>query len=182
MKNNASPEESLVMLATFHILGALFASLVLVALSVWIKAWDQERIKKRRLKDVSLALGVPLADLDNEDLIPKMLQYSSQRFSGELLKNRVADLCGLLCLVWVWFGSFVQLAIIVMVAWQMYETGPEAAVFMWAVVAAGLFFWTSSLLLSLSCLLVTGRYPSEPRLARKSISEFIEERGAVAGG
>ena len=168
--------------ATFHILGALVVSLVLVFVSLWLKAWDQERIQKRRLRDVSLALGVPLAALDNEDLAPKILQYSSQRFSGELLRNRLADLCGVLCVVWVWSGSFVQLAIVAAVAWQIYESGPENAMFMWAVVAAGLFFWTCNVLFSLACLLATGRYPSEPRLARQSLAAYIEERNATTRG
>lgn len=168
------------LLATLHVVGALMASLVLVFLSVWVRAWDQKRIQKRRLRDVSLALGVPLAALDSEELTPKILQYSTQRFSGELLRNRLADLWGVFSLVWVWFGSFVQLAIVAMIAAEMYEGGPEHAIFMWWVVAAGLFFWTSSLLFSLACLLVTGRYPSEPRLARQSIAAFIEERGDAA--
>ena len=43
-----------------------------------------------------------------------------------------------------------------------------------------LFFWLASVAFSFACLLLTGRYPGEAKMARKSIAAFIEQRNASA--
>lgn len=57
---------------------------------------------------------------------------------------------------------------------------------MWFVLAVGVFFWLTSVGFSLSCLVLTGRYPGEAKAARKAIANAIEQRRLVgwnaAGG
>jgi len=64
------------------------------------------------------------------------------------------------------------------VGWAMYTSGSENAVYMWSVLAVAIFFWLAAVAFSFTCLLLTGRYPGEARLARKSIAAFIEQRSA----
>jgi hypothetical protein len=143
-------------------------------------AKEQERVQKRRLQDASLALGVPVGALESDEtLIPRLLEYSSQRFSGELLRNRFSDLCGMLRTGWGWLGSLIQVGIVLGVAWTMYNEGAQNAVYMWSVLAVAVFFWVVSVALAFSCLLLTGRYPGEANMARKSIAAVIEQRGAL---
>lgn len=167
--------------AIIHVVGALVASFAFGILVLFIGGWEQGRVQKRRLQDASIALGVPLASLENDDnLIPRFLQYASQRFSGELLRNRFSDLCGALRTAWGWLSTLLQVGIVVGVGWSMYASGAENAVYMWSVLAVSVFFWLGSVGFSFACLLLTGRYPGEAKTARKSIAALIEQRNATA--
>lgn len=164
-----------------HVVGALGVTFAFGLLVLVIGAWEQERVQKRRLQDASIALGVPLASLENdEDLIPRLIQYSSQRYSGELLRNRVSDLCGPLRTAWGWLSTLLQVGIMVGVGWSMYTEGAQNAVVMWSVLAVAIFFWLASVGFSFACLLLTGRYPGEAKMARKAIAAVIEQRNASA--
>jgi hypothetical protein len=172
-------------MATVHVLGALAATIALGLLVLVIGAWEQERVQKRRLQDASIALGIPLSSLeqdeDHKDLIPRLIQYSSQRYSGELLRNRVSDLCALLRTVWGWLSTLLQVVIVVAVSWLMFSEGAQSAVAMWLVLAVALFFWLASVAFSFACLLLTGRYPGEAKMARKAIAAAIDQRAASEG-
>lgn len=166
-------------MAIVHVVGALGASFAFGILVIVIGAWEQERVQKRRLQDASIALGVPIAALESdEELVPSLIQYSSRRYSGELLRNRVSDLCGLLRTAWGWLSNIVQMGIVAGVGWSIYTDGAKSAALMWSVLAASIFFWLASVAFSFSCLLLTGRYPNEAKFARKSIASVIEQRSA----
>jgi hypothetical protein len=62
----------------------------------------------------------------------------------------------------------------------MYSSGAENAVYMWSVLAVAIFFWIVSVAFSLACLLLTGRYPGEAKMARKAIAAFIQQRNTTA--
>lgn len=80
-------------LAVVHVIGALGASFACGVLVLFIAAREQEQLQKRRLQDASIALRVAVAALDSdESLVPRLLQYSFQRFSAELPRNRLSDL------------------------------------------------------------------------------------------
>lgn len=163
--------------AALHVLGALAASFVLGLFQIVVGNWDLERVQKHRLREMSNELGVPLASLENEALVPRMIQYSSSRYSGELLRNRLADLCGLLRNAWGIFGSVLQFVVIGWAGWEMYESGLDNATLMWIAPVLALFFWVMGMAFSLACLLLTGRYPGEPKHARNALAAFIEQRG-----
>lgn len=168
-------------LAVVHIVGALGVSLAFGLLVLFVGGWDQKRVQKRRLQDAAIALGVPVASLENDDsLLPRLIQYSSQRFSGELLRNRLSDLCGLLLSAWGLLGTLLQVGIVVGVAWAMFTDGAENAVYMWLVLVAAVFFWLASVAFSLACGVLTGRYPGEAKAARKLTAGVIEQRHAAA--
>ena len=164
-------------IALCHIVGAVFASIILSLLLLLLGAWEQERVQKRRMQDAAIALGVPLASLETDDnLVPRFLQYMSQRFSGELLRNRFSDLCGNLRAAWGWLSTLVQICILIGVGWSIYSAGASNAVAMWSVPVIGLVFWAASVAFSFACLLLTGRYPGEAKTARKAIADFLEQR------
>lgn len=168
-------------LAIVHVVGALATTFGFGLFLLVIGAWEQERIQKRRLQDAAITLGVPLASVENdEDLIPRLIQYSSQRYSSELLRNRISDLCGPLRTAWGWLSTLVQLGIIAGVGWTMYTEGAGSAVAMWSVLAVAIFFWLAAVAFSFACLLLTGRYPGEAKLARNSIAAAIEQQHTTA--
>lgn len=167
-------------MAILHVVGAIGLTFAFGLLVLLIGAWEQERVQQRRLQDASIALGVPVASLENdEELIPRLIQYSSERYSRELLRNRVSDLCGSLRTAWGWLSTLLQIGIVAGVAWAMYTEGTKNAAVMWSVLGAAIFFWLASVAFSFACLLLTGRYPGEAKMARKSLAAVIEQRSAV---
>ncbi len=168
-------------MAIVHVVGSLGVTCAFGLLLLFIAAWEQDRVHKRRLQDASIALGVPFSALESDkSLVPRLLQYSSQRLSGEMLRNRLSDLCSILRTAWGWLGTLVQVGIVVVVAvgWAMYSEGRENAIYMWSVLAVAVFFWLAGVAFSFVCLLLTGRYPGEAKAARKSLAAFIEQRNA----
>lgn len=167
--------------AILHVVGALVATFAFSLLVLLIVGWEQERTQKRRRQEVSIALGVPIASLENDEaLIPQMIHYSSKRFSAELLRNRFSDLCGFVLTSWTWLSSLLQVGIVIWVGWLIYTSGADNAVYMWFVLAVAIFSWLVSVACSLACLLLTGRYPGEARMARKGLAALIERRGELA--
>lgn len=169
-------------IAILHVVGALVSSFAFGVLVLALGSWEEKRVQKGRTQDASIALGVSVAALDSKELIPKVLQYSSTRYSGELLRNRVSDLCGLVRTGWGWFGNLLQIGAILAVGWQMYEGGSENAIYMWSILPLALCFWLMSIAFSYGCLLLTGRYPGEAKIARKSLAAFIARNELEASG
>jgi len=90
-------------------------------------------------------------DLNNEELAPKLLQLSSERFSSDLLRNRISDLCGVVRTVWDWLSSLLQIAVLLGVVWYTITESLDTAVYAWFIVAIALFFWIASVVFSLVC-------------------------------
>lgn len=167
-------------LAIVHVVGALAASFAFSLLVLFIGTWEQERSRKRRMQDASIALGVPATLLEtDESFAPRIVQYASHRYSDERLGNRLSDLCGTLRTAWGWLSNLLQVGIILGVGWLMYVDGAGSAAYMWCVLAVPVFFWLVSAGFSLVCLVLTGRYPGEANIARKSIANAIEQRHAA---
>ncbi|UCV01062.1 hypothetical protein [Acidovorax radicis] len=163
-------------MAVLHVVGALGLTTAFGVLTIAISAWEQERVRKRRLQDAAIALGVPVAAIENEpSLLPSVMQYASRRSSDELLRNRISDMCGLIRTGWGWLGGLLQVGVMAGVGWYMYTYGAESAASMWAVLFVAVFFWLASVVFSLACVLLTGRYPGEAKLARKAIAASIEQ-------
>lgn len=167
-------------MALLHVVGALGLTVAFGMLTIVIGAWEQERILKRRTQEAAIALRVSVAALENEpDLMPDLMQYASQRSSDELLRNRVSDLCGLIRTAWGWLGALLQVGIVVGVGWYMYTDGAQSSVAMWSVLFVAIFFWLASVVFSFTCVLLTGRYPGEAKLARKAIAASMEQGSGV---
>jgi len=163
-------------IAIGHIVGSILAVLVLGFVTILIAAWEAQRNHKQVLEEASIKLGVAIADLDKEELTPELLQLSSERFSSELLRNRLSDLCGVIRTLWGWLSSLLQVAVLLGVVWYTMTEGLDKAVYAWFIVAISLFFWIASVVFSLVCRLLTGRYPGEAKQARKSVAEFLQHR------
>jgi hypothetical protein len=168
------------LIAIAHIGGTMLVLFILGVLNLWLISWESERNAKRRLQSAALALGGGVEQLEREEMIPRLVQYSADRFSSELFRNRLADFCGPLRTVWVWLGSLCQLLALGAVVWSAFISGPDVAVVAWSAVGIAIFFWVTTILSSYACLLLTGRFPGEAKAARTALSSFLEERARVA--
>jgi hypothetical protein len=169
-----------VIIAIAHIVGSILAVLIIGLIFVFIASWEAERNQKHLLEDVSAKLGVVVDDLNNEELAPRILQFSSERFSSELLKNRLSDLCGVVRTLWGWLGWLLQIASLIGVVWFTITENLDNAVNAWFVVGIMLFFSVASIAFSFVCRLLTGRYPGEAKQARKAAADFLKMRRTVA--
>lgn len=167
------------LIAIAHIVGAMMAVLVLGFITFLIASWEADRNRKHELEQASIKLGVSAGELDNEALIFKFLQLSPERFSSEFLRNRISDLCGVVRTLWSWLGSLLQAVVLIGVVWYTVTDNLQTAAYAWFSIAIALFFSIASVIFSLICLLLTGRYPGQAKQARKSMAEFL--RNTLSG-
>ncbi|MEJ1372597.1 MAG: hypothetical protein RPU32_12560 [Candidatus Sedimenticola sp. (ex Thyasira tokunagai)] len=165
------------LIAIAHILGSIIVVVIFGFIALLIVAWETDRNKKRVAEEMSVSLGVQIDDLDSEELIPKILQFSSEKFSSELLRNRLSDFCGLIRTLWDWLGTLSQAIVLLAVIWFTIIENNENAVFAWFIVGIAVVFWLVSVIFSLVCKLLTGRYPGQAKQARKAAAEWVKERG-----
>jgi hypothetical protein len=168
------------LIAIAHICGALIVLIGLGFVALLISSWEIERNRKNEIENLTLHLGISIDDLEKEEFSSKIIQFSAERFSNELLRNRLSDLCGVIRTAWNWLGLLLQAGTILGVVWTTFTDGYENAVYAWLVVAIWIYFWGMSIVFSLLCKLLTGRYPGQAKTARNSMSEFLRLHTSTA--
>ena len=168
------------LVASGHIAGAIVVLVGFGVLLLFVTAWEVERNKRRLLEAAAIRLGVTLEQLDSEALIPRVVEYSAERSSDELLRNRLSDLCGVIRTLWGWLASSLQVVVLLAVIWFTITESNSNSVYAWLVVGIAVFFWLVSVGFSFACRLLTGRYPGEAKAARKALAEFLSSR--TSGG
>jgi hypothetical protein len=164
------------LVAIAHIGGAAIAVFVFGIGVAIVSAWELKRNQRVALEEMSLAIGVPIDDLNNSEHTPKVLQFSSDKFSSELPRNRVSDLCGLIRTAWGWLGLLLEVGIFAAVVWYTTTDSFQNAVYAWWIVAVALVVWVVSVVFALLCNFLTGRYPGQARQVRKSLGEFVRNQ------
>lgn len=167
------------LIALAHIVGAAIAVFGLSFLAVLLAAWETERVRQREMEQTAIKLSVAPNQLGNEELAPRLVQLASERFSDDLLTNRISDLCGIIRRGWGWLGLLLQIGTFIGVIWYTITEGSNNAVVAWFVVAIALFFWFCSVVFSFLCRLLTGRYPGQAKEARKLLAAFIRQNADV---
>jgi hypothetical protein len=144
-----------------------------------LSAWMDERSRKGSLDELSFELGIPASELDKPEHHDAILKFVSARFSSELLRNRLSDLCGWISLGWLWLGALLQLGVLLTVIWYTVTQERSTAVMAWSIIAIALFFLIVGTMFNLLCRLLTGRYPGQARRARRSLVKHVNARGTV---
>jgi hypothetical protein len=168
-------------IAFAHIAGAVVGVFAFGIVVVLIAAWEQERNRKAALDEASVSLGIAVDALDSPEHSARVLRFASERFSSELLRNRLSDLCGLISTAWAWLGNAAQVLVLVSVIWYSFSDA-KIAVNAWWVVAIAAFFWLISVMFALICKLFTGRFPGQARQARKQLAQVIAAQGTSTIG
>lgn len=163
-----------ILIAIAHILGSIIALLIFGFVVVLIAGWEQNKIQKQVSEETSVTLGVTVEELDSEELAPKILKLSSEKFSSELFRNRISDLCGLIRTMWGWLGNIIQVIVLLSVIWFTITDSTENAIYAWSVLGIAIVFWLVSVSFSLVCKLLTGRYPGQAKAARKVAAEWVK--------
>jgi len=164
-----------ILIAIAHFVGMFLAIAVLVFFVLMFNAWEIERNEKKYRAIVAMELKIPINEIDNDEHIPNILKISYDRFSSELFKNRISDMLGVVRTLWYWLCNFAMLGTILYVGWLSFTEGPQMASYVWFTVLVWLFFNVVSMVFSLFCLLLTGRYPGQAKAARAEIVKHVEK-------
>lgn len=160
-------------IAAGHIAGSILTLFALgFANAAWI-VWANNRDQRKLPGELSVALGVPVDGLVDKQ--PEIIQHFTKRYSSELFRNRLSNVCGVLNWVWGGLGSLAQLAWLGRVGWVTFNGNLEAAVNAWWVLAIAAVFFVLEVAFSAVCKLVTGRTPGEARRGRKAVAQMIED-------
>jgi len=165
-----------IFIAIGHIVGALIAFVTFSTGILMLARWEGERNQKFALQEMSLALGISVGELNNPEHESMVVHFAATKFSSELLRNRLSDLCGLVQTGWGWMGALIQVGILLGVIWYSVTDDISNTVHAWWITAVAFFFWISSALFALACKLLTGRFPGQARQARKMLAEVVEQR------
>ena len=95
-----------------HIVGAIIVQQAFGIGILLLGVWERERNLKSAHEEISLALGIAIGDLDNAEHQHKLIQFVAARYSSELLRNRLSDLCRWIQMGWTWLGVIVQYGIL----------------------------------------------------------------------
>lgn len=143
--------------------------------------WEAGKIEKQTLEEASVTLGISIEDLDNEEHAPKLLRLSAEKFSTELFKNRISDFCGVIRTAWGWLANIAQALVIITVLWYTITDNTDNAVYAWFIPAIYMFSWLVSVVFSLTCKLLTGRYPGQAKTTRKLTAEWVQNNSESLG-
>jgi hypothetical protein len=170
-----------ILIAIAHILGSIIALLAFGFVVMLIGGWETDKIQKQVAEEASVALGISVEDLDKEENARKLLKLSSDKFSSELFVNRISDFCGLIRTVWGWLSNIVQALVLIAVLWYTVTDSTGNAVYAWFLVGVSISTWIVSVIFSLICKLLTGRYPGQAKAARKIAVEWVKNNGELLG-
>lgn len=159
-----------------HVLGTIVAGLSFHLIISALSTWQSKRLQKAVAEEISIALGVDLDSLDNDENVPKVISFVSARFSSELFRNRLSDLCGWLEFGWSFLGALLSFGVLIGVIWYSITDGPSNAVHAWWVVGIDLFFWVSTTMFRFACKLITGRTPGQASQVRESLAVLLHSR------
>ncbi len=168
------------LIAIGHIIGSIVVTLAFGVVVLAISGWTLEKAEKQRREEIAMKLGVATQDLENEELGSKILELASERYSSELLSNRLSDLCGYIRRMWDWLGSLIQIGIFIGVCWFTFTDNITITAYAWFIPSTAVVFWLCSVLFTFVCRLVTGRYPGEAKQARKSATEFLSSQSKLS--
>jgi hypothetical protein len=167
-----------ILIAIAHIFGALFlfAGIAFGDFISRLQDWQIERSLKSQQEEISIALGIPVDEIYNTEHKMRVVQFMAERFSSELFCNRLSDLCELMQTIWNWLGRCVFLGTLFGIILFTIKDDLSYGVYAWWLIPIALFFWLSSLLFTLVCELLTGRFPGQAKQSRENLTEFIKQK------
>jgi len=161
-----------IIFALFHILGSLITVLIVFLAIGEFAKWDYERNKKLEREELSLALNLKIDEIFLNKNMPRVIEYSTIKFSDELLRNRLSDFIGIIRSLFDWIGFLLMPIVFLAVIWFTVIENTDHAVFSWAVIGVAIFFFILTMLLSSICKLITGRFPGEAKAQRESLMSY----------
>tara|TARA_B100000446_G_C10530334_1_gene333464 strand:+ start:1333 stop:1863 length:531 start_codon:yes stop_codon:yes gene_type:complete len=168
-----------ILIAIAHIAGSIISLLVFGFVVLLIGGWEASKIQKQVSEEASVKLGISVEDLDKEEHATKVLKLSSEKFSSDLFANRISDFCGAIRTIWGWLSNIVQAVVLIAVLWYTLTDSTDNTVYAWFILGISIFSWLISVIFSLTCKLLTGRYPGQAKAARKVAAEWVQNNSEL---
>jgi hypothetical protein len=166
-------------MAIAHLAGA-FIALTAFGIVWWMfLAWWNAKSEARAVEELSVALGVTVEKMQTDAMAPQVIKVLGERFSSELLRNRISDLCGWIRAAFGWTSNILVYVILLAIAWFTFTEDRGNAIYAWIVIPITLVCVLLDVTFFLTCRFLTGRYPGQARYARKQLAEFIKTHKAV---
>jgi hypothetical protein len=141
--------------------------------------WESDKNQKESVVEAMLALKIPPDEAYSEESLQVIYRYISEKYSSEFIKNRFSDFCGSIRMVWDLIGALFRYAFIIILIWKaISEDNMQIFNALFAIVVA-LFFFIPSLIFSLFCKVLTGRYPGQARKSRSLVVDAILTRSKL---
>ncbi|MFC1537085.1 hypothetical protein ACFL48_04680 [Pseudomonadota bacterium] len=105
---------------------------------------------------------------------PELQALLVERYSDDLLQNRIADFLGLIQMVLGWVFLVLMILAFGLVAWEMFTGSWSSAIYAWFILVAQVAWWLINECFTFMCRLLTGRNPGEPKRVRKGV-DVIQE-------
>lgn len=162
--------------AFWHISGYAAASLALGGLLFSILLWNNKRIEKSEILDISISLEIPISEINNTENSHRLERHLAEKYTNGFRMNRLADLCGWILIFWNSLGFLSQSIFLVAVIWYTVTDELSNSVYAWFGILIQLFFVISASIFAAMCLLITGSAPGQPRQVRNRLAEAIKQR------
>jgi len=158
--------------AAAHIIGALIVQgalgLLMLILIRWSDSIEESAVQNAMIIDLDIDPNAP----PDEKNVASIKKWLGARYSSELLRNRLSDVCGVLRMAWDAIGLLAMAAVYCGVLWNTIVSDMSNAYYAWLIIPTWLFFVITSILFAVICKVATGRYPGQARRVRKGLSKI----------
>lgn len=169
-----------ILIALAHIVGSFLAVVIWHLLSF-------SYLKKRQLKafddvreSIALKLGIGFSDLAQKENSKEVYDLMVERFSGELFRNRVADLFGSVNLIVGYASSICQLIVYLAVIWLLITGSHSEALYSWFSLLLAISYSFFAFFINSICKILTGREPGQPNHVRRNLQAYIRNKPFTA--
>jgi hypothetical protein len=162
-----------------HIIGSLIAFGIMIIILANLGDRVQAKANKQTREEILIATGIKIEDLYKKKNARETLKVFSEKFSSDLLKNRISDFCGSILKFWDFLGVIAYVATLIIVLWYTVAHGTENAIYAWLIVPMGIFFWSAYTLFFIICKLLTGRYPGFAKYYRELAADMVQNNNGL---
>lgn len=166
-----------IIIAISHILGSITLTVIFSVFIMYIHTFQEEKYKRQLEVEASVSLGIRIEELYIDEYSASFSRFLFNKFSPDLFKNRISDLCGVIYTLWSWLFGLVQIGVFIGVCWYTFTDSLDNAKYAWSFLIFSFLFWISHMILFLSCRLFSGRYPGEAKNCRKTLSKVVRDDG-----
>ena len=156
-----------------HIVGVVVATWIVFCAQTVAIIWHFTRVDERNKAEITWKLGV--SQREWEDNVEtgvfdgKTRGFLSEKYSNELLSNRVSDFCGVLLKVCSNCVNVIEIIVFLVVLWQSISGKRDEIVMLWVVPVLAVVWWVVAVVFQLTCSVLTGRFPGEAKARREQL-------------
>ena len=158
------------MSALAHITGSVVFWLILDAFEMMFQDWVGQYLKKCRLRNWALDIGVSCEQLTQDNSLNAAVnKYLQKTYASDVVSNKFSDFAAFVVSALYYLSLFVSAVYLCWVVGLIIFDGGKSAPLAWISLIFKLLFFIASVIFSFMCMLMTGRYPGEASAIRQSL-------------